>query len=68
MPKYSAIVPFIPSMGSIDPITVSDKYGETKEQEVLWHLNKMREHDGQKPFTIERVRGLEIKYQEIHES
>ncbi len=47
MKKYVAIIPFIDDMGSVSDIRgVYDKPNETKEEEVLWHLNKMREHDG----------------------
>lgn len=46
MKKYTAIIPFIDDMGSVADIKgVWDKPTETKEEEVLWHLNKMREHD-----------------------
>lgn len=49
--KYTAIIPFIPDMGTVGNINnVYDKSTETKEEEVLWHLNKMREHDGLKPL------------------
>lgn len=49
--KYKATIPYVDDMGSIAPIIgVSNKPTETKEEEVLWHLNKMREHDGLKPL------------------
>ena len=44
--KYKAIIPFIPDMGSVSPIMVSDKPSESKQAEVLWHINSMRDHDG----------------------
>jgi len=59
---YRAVIPFIPSMGAIMPIVCRDKPLESKEQELLWHLNKMREHDGQRP-----LRGIPkgVKWEEI---
>jgi|LakMenE18May11ns_1017448.scaffolds.fasta_scaffold8636737_2 hypothetical protein len=48
--KYRAIIPFIPSMGSVSPITCTDYPSESKEENLLWHLNKMREHDGLSPL------------------
>lgn len=48
MSKYTAHFPFIPSMGTVSPISgLSDKPSETKEEEALWHLNSARAHDGQ---------------------
>jgi len=49
--KYKAIIPFIDDMGSISPINCSSSPMETKEENLLWDLNKMREHDGQEPLT-----------------
>lgn len=46
MAKYKAIVPFIPSMGSISDIIVSDKPMESRQAELLWNINSMRDHDG----------------------
>jgi hypothetical protein len=43
--KYKAIIPFIPDMGSISPIICSSSPSETKEENLLWYLNSMREHD-----------------------
>lgn len=48
MKKYICKVPFIPSMGSILPFNVSDSFGESKEEQALWQLNSMRDHDGLK--------------------
>ncbi len=48
--KYQAIIPFIPSMGTVSPINCDDKFYDTKEEQVLWQLNSMREHDGLSPF------------------
>ena len=44
--KYRAIVPFIPDMGSVSPTHCEDTGWETKEESLLWSLNKMRDHDG----------------------
>jgi hypothetical protein len=44
--KYKVIIPFIPSMGSVDPIIVTPTPMESVTEQALWHLNKMREHDG----------------------
>lgn len=46
MPKYKCTVPFIPSMGSVSPFIVSESTMETKEEQALWVLNDMRDHDG----------------------
>lgn len=46
MMNYKVIFPFIHDMGNVPSYTVSNKFMETKEQEALWHLNKMRDHDG----------------------
>lgn len=44
--KYTAHIPFIDDMGSISPIRgCRDSGSETKEQEALWHINSMRDHD-----------------------
>lgn len=48
--KYNAIVKFIPDMGTVPNFIVEDKPTETKEEELLWHLNKMREHDNLRPL------------------
>jgi hypothetical protein len=48
--KYKAIIPFIPSMGSVSPMVCTDYPSESKEENLLWHLNKMREHDGLRPL------------------
>ena len=44
--KYKATIPFIDDMGSVSPINCNDSLHESKEECVLWHLNKMRDHDG----------------------
>jgi hypothetical protein len=46
MARYRVTVPFIPSMGSIAPFIATDSYGETKQQNALWTINNMRDHDG----------------------
>lgn len=51
--KYEAIIPYIPSMGSISPITVTESPMETKEENLLWDLNSMRRHDGLREWTLE---------------
>ena len=38
-------------MGSISLIIVENTFIESKEERVLWELNKMREHDCRKPYT-----------------
>ena len=49
--KYTAKIPYIDDMGSVSPVCgVYDKPSESKEEEVLWYLNRMREHDGLKPL------------------
>lgn len=37
---------FLDDMGSIPAFTVRDKPMETKEQEWLWFVNRMRDYDG----------------------
>ncbi len=44
--RYIAHVPFIPSMGKLNPIRVSSSSNETKEENLLWDLNSSRKHDG----------------------
>ena len=42
---------FLDDMGSISSFHgLSDKPSETKEEEALWHLNAMRDHDGLNPL------------------
>lgn len=50
MAKYKVIFPFVDDMGSIQPIIVCPSNMETSREQALWHLNKMREHDGLKPL------------------
>jgi len=51
MSKYICKVPFIPSMGSISPFTVNDSFGESKQEQALWQINSMRDHDGLRHLT-----------------
>ncbi len=37
-------------MGSVSPMVCTDYPSESKEENLLWHLNKMREHDGLRPL------------------
>ena len=48
--RYKAIIPFIDDMGSVSPINCSSSLMETKEENLLWDLNSMRQHDGLKPL------------------
>lgn len=48
--KYKVSFPFIPDMGSIGSMVVKASPMETKEENTLWHLNNMREHDCLKPL------------------
>lgn len=49
-PRYKSNPLFIDDMGSVPSFTVSNKPMETKEEELIWHINKMREHDGLHPL------------------
>lgn len=45
--KYRMEATFIPDMGSISAMDMTTtRYGETKEEQALWHINSMRRHDG----------------------
>ena len=46
MAKYKVIVPFQDDMGSITPFHASSSPMESKEQNALWTINNMRDHDG----------------------
>jgi hypothetical protein len=59
-PNYKAIFPFIDDMGSVSSVIVSDKYLETKEEETLWNLNNIRDHDGL-PHLEELPEGVEFR-------
>lgn len=56
MTKYKTSPFYSESIGSFPSITVSDKPMETKEEELLWHFNKSREHDGLDPVSLEWFR------------
>lgn len=47
---YLCKSPFIPDMGSISPFNVRDSLYSSKEDNALWEINKMREHDGLEPL------------------
>jgi len=49
-PEYLVIFPFVDDMGQIPSVVVRNKPMESKEQEALWHINKMREHDSIVPL------------------
>lgn len=44
--KFRVVVPMVDDMGSITPFIVTPSAYETKAQAALWHINKMRDHDG----------------------
>jgi hypothetical protein len=46
MTDYKVTFPFIPSMGSVAPIIATDYPMESARENALWHLNRMRDHDG----------------------
>ena len=48
MAKFKAIFPFIDDMGTVEPMIITPSPMETKEEQALWHLNRMRDHDGLK--------------------
>jgi hypothetical protein len=43
---FKVTVPFVDDMGSISPFVVMQTLSESKAQAALWHINKMRDHDG----------------------
>lgn len=51
MKRYRMETTFIDDMGSVSAMDVSETYGETKEEQALWHLNSMRRHDGLRELT-----------------
>lgn len=51
MTRYKVTVPFIASMGSVDPFIVNESPMTSKEDDALWTLNNMRDHDGLKHLT-----------------
>lgn len=44
--KYTAKIPFIDDMGSIQMLNVEETTYESKEENTLWQINSMRDHDG----------------------
>ena len=62
--RYKVTVPFIDDMGSISPFTVSESPMETKEEQALWEVNSMRDHDG-----LEHRKALPLgtRFEPIHE-
>jgi hypothetical protein len=46
MAKYRVTVPFVDDMGSVMPFVASSSPMESKEQNALWTINSMRDHDG----------------------
>ena len=44
--RYKAIIPFTDDMGSVSPIMCEDSLMESAEENALWQLNSMRDHDG----------------------
>lgn len=46
MTAYRVIVPFKGDMGSVDPFIASSSPMETREENALWTINRMRDHDG----------------------
>lgn len=48
--KYRMESTFIPDMGSISAMDVTETRYETKEEQALWQINSMRRHDGLKEY------------------
>jgi hypothetical protein len=46
MRKYNVIIGFIDDMGSVPNFTCQSSNSETVEENALWQLNSMRDHDG----------------------
>lgn len=44
--KYRMESTFIPDMGSISAMDMTETRYETKEEQALWQINSMRRHDG----------------------
>ncbi len=62
MAKYRMEATFIPDMGSISAMNVSETYSMTKEEDALWQINSMRRHDGLEELT-RLPRGIKFTYQ-----
>jgi hypothetical protein len=50
--KIKFIMPYVLDMGSVEPIIGHSSPNETAEQNALWQFNRMREHDGLKPYAV----------------
>jgi hypothetical protein len=48
--KKKFIFKFINDMGTVNPIIGVSSSMESCEENALWHINSMREHDGLKPL------------------
>ena len=59
MANYMCYIPFQHDMGSISPFVVSSSPIETKEQNALWEINRMRDHDDL-PHFIKLPRGTKF--------
>ena len=46
MSKYRVTVPFQDDMGSISPFVATSSHMETAQENALWEINSMRDHDG----------------------
>lgn len=46
MATYQVTVPFQDDMGSIQPFYVHPTPMESAAEQALWHINRMRGHDG----------------------
>ena len=58
--KYRTKEMFIDDIGLIPSFTVEDKWTETAQEELLWHLNDMRSHDNLEPLS-ELPEGFEFE-------
>lgn len=47
---YTTNAIFVDDMGSVPAMHVTTSPHETKEEQYLWHLNRMREHDNLPPL------------------
>lgn len=47
---WRVIVPFVDDMGSISPFVATESLMETKEENALWTINSMRDHDALRPL------------------
>lgn len=49
--RYKVKALYINDMGSISEFHVWDSIHKSREEDALWHLNRMRDHDGLKHIT-----------------